>query len=59
MKPAADAIVVDSTGLTVEEVVERLAADVVDGDRPSRLASQASSAAVRQTIGRASSEQPT
>jgi 1-acyl-sn-glycerol-3-phosphate acyltransferase len=28
MKPAADAIVVDSTGLTVEAVVERLAADV-------------------------------
>ena len=29
MKPAADAIVVDSTGLTIEEVVVRLAADVV------------------------------
>ncbi len=28
MKPAADAIVVDSTGLTVEQVVERLATDV-------------------------------
>ena len=33
MKPAADAIVVDSTGLTVEEVVEKLAADVVGGSR--------------------------
>ena len=31
MKPAADAIVVDSTGLTVDEVVERLAADVEGG----------------------------
>jgi CMP/dCMP kinase len=31
MKPADDAIVVDSTGLTVEEVVERLAAHVMKG----------------------------
>jgi CMP/dCMP kinase len=33
MKPAADAIVIDSTGLTVEEVVERLAADLLGGTR--------------------------
>ncbi len=33
MKPADDAIVVDSTGLTIEQVVERLAADVhAEGD---------------------------
>ena len=33
MKPAADAIVVDSTGLTIEDVVERLATDVQGGGR--------------------------
>ena len=33
MKPADDAIVVDSTGLTIEKVVERLAADVECGGR--------------------------
>ncbi len=37
MKPAADAIVVDSTGLTIEEVVERLAADVQSGVREDGL----------------------
>ena len=31
MKPAADAILVDSTGLTVEAVVERLALDILGG----------------------------
>jgi CMP/dCMP kinase len=31
MKPAADAIVVDSTGLTVEDVVERMALEVLGG----------------------------
>jgi cytidylate kinase len=31
MRPAADAMIVDSTGLTVEAVVERLAADVLGG----------------------------
>jgi len=28
MKPAADAIVIDSTGLTLEDVVERLVRDI-------------------------------
>ena len=36
MKPADDAIVVDSTGLTVEDVVERMARDTGGRERPGR-----------------------
>ena len=33
MKPAADAIVIDSTGMSIEAVVDRMAADIEDQPR--------------------------
>jgi cytidylate kinase len=53
MKPAGDAIVVDSTGLTVEAVVERLADDIIGGDQLSVVSGQLSDVSGQLAVGAA------